>query len=261
MSATRLKVTVIGEGPDLVLLHGLAMHSGVFARMADDLSKNYRLNLVDLPGHGINHELLLPTDTRELAAQISAQVPPAAWLGWSLGGLIALQAAVDRNTEVKQLILLAATPAFVRTDNWPLGMDADLYLRFATGMKTDSKATLQRFLALVVGGSKNLRFQVRRLRSALANAPLPHLQTLLNGLDILRKTDLSSHLLQLDLPVLLIGGERDQLIAPAAMQEASEWLPNARLHMLPETGHTLFIGQRQQVVSQIDAFLKRDKHG
>ncbi len=251
----------MGDGPDLVLLHGLAMHSGVFSRMAEDLSKSYRLHLVDLPGHGINHELLLPTDTSELVSLISAQVPPAVWLGWSLGGLIALQAALDRNTEVKQLILLAATPAFVRTDNWPLGMDANLYLRFAAGMKTDSKATLQRFLALVVGGSQDLRFQVRRLRSGLSNAPLPHLQTLLNGLDILLKTDLSRHLPQLDLPVLLVGGERDQLIAPAAMQEANEWLPNACLHMLPTTGHTLFIGQRQEVVTLIDEFIKRDKYG
>ena len=260
MSATRLKITVIGEGPDLVLLHGLAMHSGVFSRLVKDLAKNYRLHLVDLPGHGINHEIPLVTDTSELAAQISEQVPPATWIGWSLGGLIALQAAVDGDAKVKQLILLAATPAFVRTDSWPLGMDADLYLRFAAGMKTDSRATLKRFLALVVGGSKDIRLQLKRLRTGLASAPLPKLQTLLSGLVILRSTDLSVHLPQLELPVLLIGGECDQLIAPSAMLKASQLLSAAQLHMLPETGHTLFIGQRQIVINHIDKFL-RDKHG
>jgi pimeloyl-[acyl-carrier protein] methyl ester esterase len=48
----RLHVEVVGDGPPLVLLHGWAMHGGVFAPLVDALRGRYALHLVDLPGHG-----------------------------------------------------------------------------------------------------------------------------------------------------------------------------------------------------------------
>ena len=251
-----LKVSVIGAGPDLVLLHGWAMHSEIFSRLATDLAGQYRLHLVDLPGHGQNHALPLSADLGELAAQIAEVVPPAAWLGWSLGGLIALQAALDGTADIQQLILLSATPAFVQTDNWPIGMQAEVFLRFAEELETDYKATLQRFLAMGVGGSKDAGYQLRRLRGGLSSAPLPTQQTLLTGLDLLRTTDLSSSLSLLQLPVMLIGGGKDQLITPLAMRRTRKLIPDARLHILEASGHTPFIGQRRTVVTQINDFLR-----
>src|SRR3546814_10403472 len=41
-----------GEGPPLVLLHGWAIHGGVFASLVERLRERYRLYVVDLPGHG-----------------------------------------------------------------------------------------------------------------------------------------------------------------------------------------------------------------
>src|SRR5688500_8182121 len=49
-----LYVESIGAGPDLVMLHGWAMHSGAWGGAVDRLTRHFRLHLVDLPGHGFS---------------------------------------------------------------------------------------------------------------------------------------------------------------------------------------------------------------
>ena len=47
-----LSVEVIGHGPPLILLHGWAMHGGIFAPLVQALREHHTLHVVDLPGHG-----------------------------------------------------------------------------------------------------------------------------------------------------------------------------------------------------------------
>ena len=103
---------VLGEGPELVLLHGWAMHSGIWGRLVDNLALDFRVNLVDLPGHGINRHIPLPRELDELAAMILSELPPAIWMGWSLGGLVTLAAAMQQPEKVQKAILVSATPSF-----------------------------------------------------------------------------------------------------------------------------------------------------
>jgi pimeloyl-[acyl-carrier protein] methyl ester esterase len=48
----KVYVDTLGEGPDLVLLHGWAMHSGIWSSVRSQLAQYFRLHLIDLPGHG-----------------------------------------------------------------------------------------------------------------------------------------------------------------------------------------------------------------
>ena len=50
----KVYVETLGEGPDLVLLHGWAMHSGIWGSVRSQLAQYFRLHLVDLPGHGVS---------------------------------------------------------------------------------------------------------------------------------------------------------------------------------------------------------------
>ena len=49
----KLKISTSGQGPELLLLHGWAMHSGIWGGLVDSLSSEFHVNLVDLPGHGL----------------------------------------------------------------------------------------------------------------------------------------------------------------------------------------------------------------
>ena len=106
-------IEVTGSGPDLVLVHGWGMHRGVWGHAARDLALNYRLHLVDLPGHGTACGEILDDDLSGLASGIMERVPEACWMGWSMGGLITLQALIEHSAHVRSAVLVACNPSFV----------------------------------------------------------------------------------------------------------------------------------------------------
>src|SRR5690606_21840002 len=109
-----LHIEVRGAGAPLVLLHGWAMHGGVFAPLAERLADAFELHLVDLPGHGRSRDSAVPLEPAAVVDAIAARVPVAPWLGWSLGGMFALRAAATRPEAVPGLLMLCSVPRFVR---------------------------------------------------------------------------------------------------------------------------------------------------
>ena len=55
-----LHIATSGEGPPLVLIHGWAMHGGVFAPLVERMRARHTLHLVDLPGHGLSRDDATP---------------------------------------------------------------------------------------------------------------------------------------------------------------------------------------------------------
>ena len=251
----KLVIDSRGQGPDLVLTHGWAMHCGVFEALADVLSNQYRVHLVDLPGHGRNRDCTLALDPLPLATTLVEQFPAASWLGWSLGGLVALQAALAAPDRVRQLVLVSANPCFVAHPGWPHGVEAWVLEQFAADLESNYQQTLDRFLALEVTGSRNAGRQLKRLRSALDTMPPPSAAALQKGLDILRSADYSARLGQLSCPVLLFGGANDRLVPAAALKAAAAGIGNARLKIFPDTGHAPFVGNRQAFSRVLEEFL------
>ncbi|HMB43954.1 MAG TPA: alpha/beta fold hydrolase, partial [Luteimonas sp.] len=177
-----------GTGPALVLIHGWAMHGGIFAPLVERLQSRYQLHLVDLPGHGRSRDDASPLALTSVAERITAEVPHALWLGWSLGGLVALQAAQKNPSAVRSLIMLCASPRFVRDDSWPQGMDASVFENFASELARDYRGTLDRFLMLEAQGSDQVRTELRLLREQLFAYGEPPTKVLCDGLDILQRS-------------------------------------------------------------------------
>lgn len=244
-----------GTGPALVLIHGWAMHGGIFAPLVEQLQARYRLHLVDLPGHGRSRDDASPLALAPLAERIAANVPHAVWLGWSLGGLVALQAAQQHPTAVRGLVMLCASPRFVRGDDWPQGMDASVFQNFANELAGDYRGTLDRFLMLEAQGSDHMRQELRLLRDQLYVHGEPPRQALCDGLELLQRSDLRAGLPTLTMPSLWIGGRRDRLVSPAAMRAAAERTPAARYVEIPGGGHAPFLTHGDEVATALDAFV------
>src|SRR3546814_3951149 len=66
MKENDLYIEETGEGPPLVLLHGWAMHGGVFALLVERLRERCRLYVVDLPGHGRSRDSAVPLALEEI---------------------------------------------------------------------------------------------------------------------------------------------------------------------------------------------------
>jgi pimeloyl-[acyl-carrier protein] methyl ester esterase len=244
-----------GSGPDLVLLHGWGLHSGLFEPVVDVLAASYQLHLVDLPGHGRSSMPECEYTLTNIAALIAEAVPAnATWLGWSLGGRIALTAAANDHA-ISKLILVGANPCFVQRPDWPYAMPETELAQFATSLRDDYRATLQRFVAVQSRGSERGREELRRLRETLFDHGEPAAEALAAGLQLLGDADLRPQLAAIKQPTLILHGERDTLAPLAAAEYTAAEMPNAKLVCIVGAGHAPFISHPQAFISAIKEFV------
>ena len=252
-----LYVDVVGKGPPLVLLHGWAMHGGIFAPLVERLRDRYTLHVVDLPGHGNSRDCDVPLQLQSCVDAVAAVVPAAPWCGWSLGGLIALHAAATRPARVPALAMLCASPRFVRGDDWKYGVSAEIFRDFAAGLRSDYRGTLDRFVALEAFGSEHAKEEIRTLRDGLFERCEPAASVLAEGLELLETSDLRDALPGLQVPSLWLAGRRDRLVDPRAMRDAAELAPGSTLHVVEHAGHAPFLTHAAEVATHLTMLMER----
>jgi pimeloyl-[acyl-carrier protein] methyl ester esterase len=253
-----LHVELRGQGPDLVLLHGWALHGGMWGSWLDELAQQARLHLVDLPGHGHSPWSTGRTGLPDLALAVRRHVPRGATLlGWSLGGMIALELARQDPGLAEDLVLVATTPKFVAGDDWEHGMPAEVLDGFANGLANDYRGTVRNFLALQTRGDERSLETLRALRRSLEAHGPPDPRALEAGLEILRTTDLRHALPDITLPTLVISGDHDRLTPPGAGRALAAALPQARYRVIPRSGHAPFLSHGPEVLREIREFLAR----
>ena len=231
----------IGYGPDLVLLHGWGMNAAVWGPLLPGLSERFRLSIIELPGHGESAPAAM-ADLSEWAQLCLAVAPASAhWLGWSLGGQVALRAALSAPTRVSGLSLVAATPRFVQDRDWKCAMPVATFEQFAAALQDDPNATLSRFLALQVKGSEHARETLKLLRGELAQRPPASEAGLAQGLDLLLRNDLRVELKDLACPSHWLLGSRDTLVPAGLKERLPAYLPNAEIEEIHGAGHAPFL--------------------
>jgi len=251
-----LHVEIRGAGPDVVLLHGWALHGGMWGPWVDELARRARLHFIDLPGHGRSRWPEGAATLRDLARAVSPHVPQgAAVLGWSLGGMVALELARSRPGDLAALVLIATTPCFLAREDWPAGMNPGVLDGFAAGLARDYRRTLSNFLALQTWGDENASQALRSLRANLDAHGEPDPHALVAGLGILRTADLRDGLAAIAIPALVIAGEHDRITPVAAGRELASRLPSARFVEVPKAGHAPFLSHPETVLREVENFL------
>ncbi|MDR1162477.1 MAG: alpha/beta fold hydrolase [Candidatus Accumulibacter sp.] len=187
-----------------------------------------------------------PVDFEDFARRLALEVPEGALLcGWSLGGMIALQAALDFPRRFSGLVLISASPCFLQKPDWGCAQAPELLESFADATAKDAPGTLQRFNALLNQGDARAREATRTLSRALP--PAPDTASLLRGLEWLRRVDLRARVASIEIPVRLIHGDKDPLMPLEAARWMKAQLPNARLEILPGAAHAPFANHPETV--------------
>ena len=251
-----LHVERVGQGRDLVLIHGWGMNSAVWSSLVTPLAESYRLHLIDMPGHG--HSSYDPScSTLDQWLDMVMQVAPqrAVWIGWSLGSMLAQRAAVKYPERVEGLVCVAGTPRFSQNSDWPHAMVQETLLGFAADLQEDHSKTLDRFLLLQAHGDAEVRKLLRPLREGLASRPEPDGRALELGLDLLLHTDLRSELSQLQCPSLWLFGRRDRLVPVAVADDIQRLLPQAEIEIFQHAAHLPMLSDQARCLELLQGFI------
>lgn len=229
------------DKPVLVLLHGWGLNHAVWQQLLPKLSEHFRVLTPDLPGFGLATSYPQPYLLPDVAAIVAQQIPAGSLvLGWSLGGLVATQIALDFPDKVQALAWVASSPCFVAKQGWP-GMAPLVLRQFAAALSKDTALTIERFLAIQALGSETARQEIKLLKQALLSLPLPQDAALSGGLTLLAEQDLRPKLAELKMPVAGCFGRLDSLVPAAMLTELQLLLPQAIFSLLPKASHAPFI--------------------
>jgi pimeloyl-[acyl-carrier protein] methyl ester esterase len=245
-----------GSGPDVALLHGWALHGGVFDGFGGDLATRHRVHTLDLPGHGRSPWAKGCADLEGVARHVAEHVPErCALVGWSFGGMVAIRIATLFPERVSALVLIASTPCFSQRRDWPHGMDEAALTTMARGLARDWQGTISDFLSLQVRGDSEQLQTLRELKRLLIEHGAPSSAALTAGLAILRGVDLRDELARVHAPTLVLGGALDRLTPPGAAAALAAGIVGARALSIAHAAHAPFLSHRALVSPPVLDFL------
>lgn len=243
LAGCRLSYSVRGEGEPVLFIQGTGLHGDGWLPQTEALAARHRCITFDNRGMGRSQPLGAPVTIARLAEDAlavldAAGCPSAHIVGHSLGGLIALQLALNARARVRSLALLctfARGRDATRLTPWLLWVG----LRSRLGTRRSRRhAFLQMVLPPSPPPTLDRDALAARLAAYFGHDLADQPPVVMKQLSAMHACDLTPRLGELaGLPALVVSAEHDR-IAPAASGRAlAAGLPGARYHELKDAAH------------------------
>ena len=246
----------------LVLLHGFTGSAIGWGHIITDLAaRNLSIIALDMLGHGQSDA---PVDAERYSIEhcqedilvvlqaLGVECGDAILLGYSMGGRIALYSAFSGY--FRSLILESASPGLMTATERQQRIVSDEAL--AKRVEQDGVATFVDYWEAIplFASQQNLPVEQREeLHAQRLNNRAPGLANSLRGIGTGAQPELYTRLSALNMPVLLLAGELDNKFCAIAQQMASQ-LPQARLQIIANAGHTIHLEQPEAFVTAVSEF-------
>ena len=266
----RVSTLTMGEGPDVLLLHGLGGAKSSFFDTAATLSRRYRVHALDLPGFGASSKpTTAPYTARWFADTVLATmdelgIDRAHVVGNSMGGRIAIELGLRNPERVASLGLLCPAVAFVKRTYHPvvrllrpeLGLLPHRFARekvaehfwnlFADSDGIDpsvADVVVDEFQRIYASAGGRIAF-LSAARNIYLEAPYG-------------SEGFYGRLSQLEPPTLFVWGSHDRVIPPAFGCHVARWLPSAEQIVLDGCGHVPQVERAEQTADLLEDLFER----
>ncbi len=221
--------------PKLLLVAGWAFDAAAMTPLAAELSSGF--------------------DVETLAASDSIPVGgPFFLVGWSLGGMSALEATLKDPTSVAALCLISSTARFCADADSPHGVPPAEIRAMMLGCKRRPVPTLRKFYERTAAPAVVDPDQAERLAERLAGGDS---EILIDGLEYLGRADLRRIDGQSMPATLILHGRQDRVISPDAADDLARRIPGSVLRTFDDVGHDLPLRNPQRVAAEIAEFWKQ----
>ncbi|MDJ1180686.1 alpha/beta hydrolase [Roseofilum sp. BLCC_M91] len=261
-----LFVELKGEGLPVLCLHGHPGTGGSMSVFTDRLSRRFWTLTPDLRGYGrsqVRGEFELVDHLTDLEALLERlEIGPFLLLGWSLGGILALELALRHPQRVKGLILVAAA-ARPRGNHPPVSWVDYLYTGIAAllnGIKPGWQWNMEQFGRRSLFRYLICRHTPQAYRYLAQEGTRAYLSTSGAANRALNRAlrqgyDRRDALDQIPSPALVLAGAQDCHITADSSWETAQALPKSQWHCYPETAHLFPWEIPGQVLADIDHWL------
>jgi len=232
----------------IALLPGWGTNPAIFATLQEDLStRGHQVSIYEMPGYHSRQAEPDSTTLEQLCDDAIEQLGNASlWIGWSLGAMVALAVAAKRPAFLKGVIAVCATTTFCSNDAKRTALD-----ELRRSVTENSTKALHRFQRSMP--ASNHRRAIAKSLPKSSDQVFTSTETLLNGLDLLQRADLSQQVNKIVVPVRLVSGDEDPIIDSAAGQAIADMIPGSQFATLP-CGHLPFLECRDLFMEHVFEF-------
>src|SRR3954447_13655528 len=257
-----------GEGPALVLIHGLGASWQSWLEQVPEFSRDHRVVVMALPGFGCS-EMPSPDISIEYYAQWAFRfldalgIESAALVGNSMGGFIAAEMAIRQPDRVQRLTVVSAA-VFWQTYRraqplLQLARLSDAIVARALMRTTDDIATRPRLRswALATAGFRYPHLISRELAHEMVRSAR-RTDGFLPGLEALAGYSLEEELPKISCATLIVWGAHDALVKVKDAERLQELIPNARREIFERTGHVAMLERPERFNRLLAEFLAEE---
>lgn len=232
------------DGPALLFIHGAGGSHQHWGYQLNDLATLARIIAPDLPGYGRSPGPAPDTIARYadqlLALLDTLGISRAVLAGHSMGAAIALHLAIEQPARVAGLALLGG------------GARMRVAPAFIDGLERDPPATTEQISAYLYDTEAPPELVAEGRAAFQHNDPA----TLRNSFIACDLFDVREHLTTVTCPTLIICGEHDQMTPPKLSTALQAAISNARLELLPDTGHMPMLERPAEVTAMLRELLR-----
>lgn len=245
----------------VVLMPGFAIDHTLWGKFLDLLAQQYYVILIDYRGIGLNATISFPSDITVIVNDITAileheSLESAHIVAHSMGGYIAQYVAHQNPSIVKTLFLMSTFNRKFSNQTWSYKALVE-FINHGIDRKTlitNSMPWL--YSSLYMDNEQHCLDHIQRMENR--EFP-PTIETILSQIQFMNSFDASYFSNELKTKTMIIGSDEDRIIPEIYFHRLAKILPNAKLTILPDTGHMTYIEKPQEVVELFTNFIINDK--